>query len=169
MACFPLRPGVAPETVLAAYLDGTADIPLPWMREIMGIYRNSGLEWLPSLPKLREAIAKHVRDVRHKARGGAEYSGVEQKSIDTERVLRWAADAVPLGYAQLNAVCGRDRNRLALEAENIAAVQADRDLSEPQKRSELTRLTLKTIEASIAADGLTPQLRRRQGERRRAS
>lgn len=167
MACFPVRPGVDPGTVLAAYLDETADIPLSWMREVAAIYRNSGLEWLPSSPRLREGIAKHLSDLRCEARGQNQYSPVEQGPIKTDWVLAWAAREVPLGRAQLAAVCGKDRDRLAIEAKNREAVQADAELTPHQQRSELTRLTLESIEGMIAADGLTPQLLHRQHERER--
>jgi len=158
---------VEPGTVLAAYLDETADIPLPWMREVIPIYRTSALEWLPSLPKLREEIAKRVRHVRREMLGQSQHDAVEQKAIDTEGILRWASEKAPLGYAQLEAVLKPNRDRLALEAKNVEAIKADADLSEPQKRSELSRLTLEGIEKMISDDGLTPQLRRRQHERER--
>jgi len=156
---------VAPETVLAAYLDETADIPLAWMREIAGIYRGSGLEWLPSLPKLRFTIATRIRWLRREELGQSHHSVTSEAPINTEGILRWAAEKVPNGYAQLAAICAPDRDRLAIEAKNVAAVQADADLSPQQQRSELTRLTLEGIEKMIEADGLTPQLERRQLER----
>ena len=167
MALFPVRPGVDPETVLAAYLDETADIPLPYMQELVAVLRGSGLGWLPSLPEMRELLATRIRRERRVSLGQDLHDTVEQKPIDTEGILKWAAEKAPMGFAQLHAIGAANKPRLAIEAQNREAVEADASLTPHQQRSELTRITLEHIEGLIEADGLTPQLKRRQHERER--
>ena len=119
MALYPSRPGVSPEMVLTAYLDETSEVPLPWLREgLRGFRTEPGRVFLPSISEVLTACAKRIRSERLKARGQTEHNTIEQKPLDVAGILNWAVRHVPLGMAQLAEVCGKDKPRLAIEAQN---------------------------------------------------
>ena len=158
------------EASLKAYIEETADIPVAWLREgLRGFRDDGGRVFLPAISEVRAAVAKEYLNVKRDILGICGHEPVAQKAINVGSVIRRMSIVAPNGYAQLAASLAQLKDSPSVQAirQNVAAVQADADLSEPQKRGELTRLTLESIEKMIAADGLTPQLRRRQHERQR--
>lgn len=156
------------EASLKAYIEETADIPLPWLREgLRGFRDQADRVFLPAISEVRAAVAKEYLTAKRKILELPEHDAVAQKAINVGSVISRMAVVAPNGYAQLEAFLKQFKDvavAIAVRG-NQAAAQADADLSEPQKRSGMSRLTLESIEKMIADDGLTSQLRRRQHER----
>lgn len=125
-ASFPATP--EPEVTLEAMRDETADIPLPWLREGLRRFRDSGRTFLPSVPEVRTACAEAVREARRAARG-EQHPGVAQAELDVRAMLAWARERAPLGFAQVHAIEWPRAKREALEAGNRDAEKQARRTS----------------------------------------
>ena len=110
LASYPSRPGVSPEMVLATFLEKTAAVPLPWLREgLRGFDVETDRVFLPSISEILTATARKIRKERLKTEGRDTHTGVAQTPIDVAATLNWAVKHVPLGYAQLRVVCEKRR------------------------------------------------------------
>lgn len=112
---------------IAVYLEETADIPIPWLREGLARLRNEpGRVFLPSVSELRTASARAVVSARRAARGEPEHAAVPQLDVDVAGVIEWSAQHAPMGLAQLTALeSGKRSEVLRMAANAAAAAQID--------------------------------------------
>jgi hypothetical protein len=140
MALYPPRSDI--EASLAAYIDETAEIPIPWLLEGVRSFKyQADRTFLPSIAEVLTACAKAVQRTRRDARGEARAATAPQYDIDVRTTLRWAAEHAPLGHAQVARLeAGRRANRAAAaeNAESAARVgQGERGQSSGAALSEV--------------------------------
>lgn len=103
LACYPARAEM--ELTLAAYLDDTADIALPWLIEGLRSFRDEpGRVFLPAISEVRTAVARSISKARMQALGREMPTGSQQKPPDVAAIIEWVWRKAPLGYAQLEQV-----------------------------------------------------------------
>lgn len=113
-----------PRLTLESFVGGTADIPLPWLRE--GLHRFSsepGRQWVPTLPEIRTSCALAIRRHRDEARGEPPQASVAQVELGpwhVEHAIGYAAKHAPLGVGQMHRIEGPARRQIASGAATTA-------------------------------------------------
>lgn len=102
------QPGGTPALTLAAYLEQTADIPLPWLVAALGSFRlEVDRQYLPTPSEICSAVARRVSSVMQEARGQVVTS---QQRLDVGRCLEIARTSAPQGPAALRIVALRNKS-----------------------------------------------------------
>ena len=105
---FASYPATGPaDMAMRAYLDDTADVPLPWLELGVSTFKNdAGRVFRPSVAEVRTGCAKAVRRARNIARGEAA-GDTGGQSVNVGSAIRWAQRYAPDGPDQIRLGVGR--------------------------------------------------------------